>query len=302
MGKKRTSDTFSWSQSNHQNSRVRRNHRVVEHQVSYEEKEANGHSSNKESSSTDERSTKVKSKEDKTFGSPQTSLSSSEANAHMGSDDNDSETNRELLGIIMKTRTVMECLHRFCMECIDKSMRLGNNECHACRTHCASCRSLRYDPNYDSLIVALYPDVDKYEEEGNHRVVEHQVSYEEEEANGHGSTKDPSSTDGRSTKVKSKQDKTLGGALTSQPSSKANAHVGSDDNDLEINRELHGAVSGFIDYSKVSAWESGGMSSDTHQCSPCEATDELSKNNGVSELTETLLSACENDLAANTKQ
>uniref|UniRef100_A0A6N2KYK0 RING-type domain-containing protein n=1 Tax=Salix viminalis TaxID=40686 RepID=A0A6N2KYK0_SALVM len=29
------------------------------------------------------------------------------------------------LGIIRKTRTVMECLHRFCRECIDKSMRLG---------------------------------------------------------------------------------------------------------------------------------------------------------------------------------
>ncbi|XLT31323.1 hypothetical protein HN873_062615, partial [Arachis hypogaea] len=29
------------------------------------------------------------------------------------------------LGIIKKTRTVMECLHRFCRECIDKSMRLG---------------------------------------------------------------------------------------------------------------------------------------------------------------------------------
>ncbi|KAK9152819.1 hypothetical protein Sjap_000299 [Stephania japonica] len=69
------------------------------------------------------------------------------------------------LGIIRKTRTVMECLHRFCRECIDKSMRLGNNECPACRTHCASRRSLRDDPNYDSLIAALYPDIDKYEEE-----------------------------------------------------------------------------------------------------------------------------------------
>ncbi|PIN08587.1 Ubiquitin--protein ligase [Handroanthus impetiginosus] len=69
------------------------------------------------------------------------------------------------LGIIRKTRTVMECLHRFCRECIDKSMRIGNNECPACRTHCASRRSLRDDPNYDALIAALYPDIDKYEEE-----------------------------------------------------------------------------------------------------------------------------------------
>ncbi|EYU27995.1 hypothetical protein MIMGU_mgv1a0254841mg, partial [Erythranthe guttata] len=40
-----------------------------------------------------------------------------------------------------------------------------NNECPACRTHCASRRSMRDDPNYDALIAALYPDVDKYEEE-----------------------------------------------------------------------------------------------------------------------------------------
>ncbi|OQU82224.1 hypothetical protein SORBI_3006G196500 [Sorghum bicolor] len=69
------------------------------------------------------------------------------------------------LGIIRKTRTVMECLHRFCRDCIDKSMRLGNNECPTCRTHCASRRSLRDDPKYDALIAALYPDIDKYEEE-----------------------------------------------------------------------------------------------------------------------------------------
>ncbi|KAG9147295.1 hypothetical protein Leryth_023592 [Lithospermum erythrorhizon] len=59
----------------------------------------------------------------------------------------------------------MECLHRFCRECIDKAMRLGNKECPACRTHCASRRSLRDDPNYDALISALYPDIEKYEEE-----------------------------------------------------------------------------------------------------------------------------------------
>ncbi|KAG0479348.1 hypothetical protein HPP92_010206 [Vanilla planifolia] len=79
------------------------------------------------------------------------------------------------LGIIRKTRTVMECLHRFCRECIDKSMRLGNKECPACRTHCGSRRSLRDDPNYDALIAALYPDIDKYEEE--------ELAFHEEEKN-----------------------------------------------------------------------------------------------------------------------
>ncbi|KAF8409217.1 hypothetical protein HHK36_005291 [Tetracentron sinense] len=77
------------------------------------------------------------------------------------------------LGIIRKTRTVMECLHRFCRECIDKSMRMGNNECPACRTHCASRRSLRDDPNYDALISALYPNIDNYEEE--------ELAFQEEE-------------------------------------------------------------------------------------------------------------------------
>ncbi|CAH2046501.1 unnamed protein product, partial [Thlaspi arvense] len=69
------------------------------------------------------------------------------------------------LGIIKKTRTVMECLHRFCRECIDKSMRLGNNECPACRKHCASRRSLRDDPKFDALIAALFENIDSYEEE-----------------------------------------------------------------------------------------------------------------------------------------
>jgi E3 ubiquitin-protein ligase RNF1/2 len=59
----------------------------------------------------------------------------------------------------------MECLHRFCRACIDKSMRLGNNECPACRAHCASRRSLRDDPNFDNLVAALYPNLDQYEEE-----------------------------------------------------------------------------------------------------------------------------------------
>lgn len=41
----------------------------------------------------------------------------------------------------------------------------SNNECPACRTHCASRRSLRDDPNFDALVAAIYPDLDKYEEE-----------------------------------------------------------------------------------------------------------------------------------------
>ncbi|WVZ26693.1 hypothetical protein V8G54_005237 [Vigna mungo] len=39
------------------------------------------------------------------------------------------------------------------------------NECPICRVHVPSRRSLREDPNFDKLIAALVPDIDKYEEE-----------------------------------------------------------------------------------------------------------------------------------------
>ncbi|KAL1562770.1 RING-type E3 ubiquitin transferase [Salvia divinorum] len=79
------------------------------------------------------------------------------------------------LGILKNTRTVMGCLHRFCKECIDKSMRLGNKECPACRMHCASRRSLRDDVVFDKLISSVFPDLDLYEKEES-------VLYNEEKA------------------------------------------------------------------------------------------------------------------------
>ncbi|KAM7277468.1 hypothetical protein ACFE04_019334 [Oxalis oulophora] len=69
------------------------------------------------------------------------------------------------LGIIRKTKTAMECLHRFCGECIDKSIRIGRKECPTCRSHLASRRSLRDDPNHDALVFALFGDIDNYEKE-----------------------------------------------------------------------------------------------------------------------------------------
>lgn len=62
------------------------------------------------------------------------------------------------LGIISNTRTFMECLHRFCAECIEKYIRVRKKECPQCRMHCSSKRSLRPDKRFDSLINALYPD------------------------------------------------------------------------------------------------------------------------------------------------
>ncbi|XP_060190343.1 putative E3 ubiquitin-protein ligase RING1a [Lycium barbarum] len=44
-------------------------------------------------------------------------------------------------------------------------MRLGNNEYLACRIHCASRRSLRDDPGFDTLMEAIYPDAENYEED-----------------------------------------------------------------------------------------------------------------------------------------
>uniref|UniRef100_A0A0E0F6Y1 Uncharacterized protein n=1 Tax=Oryza meridionalis TaxID=40149 RepID=A0A0E0F6Y1_9ORYZ len=40
-----------------------------------------------------------------------------------------------------------------------------NSECPTCHTHCASRRSLRNDPSFDALILAMYPNFDKKDEE-----------------------------------------------------------------------------------------------------------------------------------------
>ena len=53
----------------------------------------------------------------------------------------------------MMTRlTGAQCMHRFCCECITKALRMSNKECPTCRNHCATRRSLRADPNFDTII------------------------------------------------------------------------------------------------------------------------------------------------------
>ncbi|XP_058735455.1 putative E3 ubiquitin-protein ligase RING1a [Vicia villosa] len=69
------------------------------------------------------------------------------------------------LGIIRNTNTVMECLHRFCRECIHKSMRHGNKECPTCRVHCPSKRSVRDDPSFDAIIQLICPNIDEFEKQ-----------------------------------------------------------------------------------------------------------------------------------------
>jgi len=68
------------------------------------------------------------------------------------------------LDMLTNTMTTKECLHRFCHDCIITALRSGNKECPTCRKKLISKRSLRPDPNFDSLIEKIYPDRDEYEE------------------------------------------------------------------------------------------------------------------------------------------
>jgi len=67
------------------------------------------------------------------------------------------------LDMLTDTMTTKECLHRFCHDCIITALRAGNKECPTCRKKLISKRSLRRDPNFDSLIKKIYPDRDEYE-------------------------------------------------------------------------------------------------------------------------------------------
>lgn len=67
------------------------------------------------------------------------------------------------LDMLKNTMTTKECLHRFCNECIITALRSGNKECPTCRKKLVSKRSLRPDPNFDSLIAKIYPSRDEYE-------------------------------------------------------------------------------------------------------------------------------------------
>ncbi|KAL3309833.1 E3 ubiquitin-protein ligase RING2 [Cichlidogyrus casuarinus] len=67
------------------------------------------------------------------------------------------------LDILKNTMTTKECLHRFCSECIVTALRSGNKECPTCRKKLVSKRSLRPDPNFDSLICKIYPSREEFE-------------------------------------------------------------------------------------------------------------------------------------------
>ena len=67
------------------------------------------------------------------------------------------------LDILKLTMTTKECLHRFCHDCIITALRAGNKECPTCRKKLVSKRSLRPDPNFDSIIAKIYPNREEYE-------------------------------------------------------------------------------------------------------------------------------------------
>lgn len=67
------------------------------------------------------------------------------------------------LGIMKDTMVVMECLHRFCGECISKSIFQSKRECPSCRIHIPSKRSLRRDENFDALIRKIHPNLVEFE-------------------------------------------------------------------------------------------------------------------------------------------
>ena len=68
------------------------------------------------------------------------------------------------LSYMKKTYIVMECLHRFCGDCIQKCLRMGMKECPSCRVHIPSRRSLRPDRTYDSIMEGIYGDIETLED------------------------------------------------------------------------------------------------------------------------------------------
>ena len=69
------------------------------------------------------------------------------------------------LGLLDSTLTSMECLHRFCSDCVNSSIRKVKKECPVCRVECATRRAFRPDTLFDELITTMYgDDIAAYEE------------------------------------------------------------------------------------------------------------------------------------------
>ncbi|KAG5189183.1 hypothetical protein JKP88DRAFT_303090 [Tribonema minus] len=61
---------------------------------------------------------------------------------------------------LRSTMVFVDCLHRFCRDCITTSLRNAGKSCPSCRTACGTKRNLRADTDLDALIAVLFPDLD----------------------------------------------------------------------------------------------------------------------------------------------
>ncbi len=50
---------------------------------------------------------------------------------------------------------IPECMHRFCGDCIKKSIRVCKNQCPECRTAVSTQRSLRVDNNFNDFVSTI---------------------------------------------------------------------------------------------------------------------------------------------------
>lgn len=70
------------------------------------------------------------------------------------------------LSTLNKPKAVRECMHRFCEDCIEKSLRMGRNECPFCRVFVPSKRNLAEDTSVEQLIAnVLGPEFRNLEHE-----------------------------------------------------------------------------------------------------------------------------------------
>jgi hypothetical protein len=68
------------------------------------------------------------------------------------------------LTLCQQTMASRSCLHRFCGECIDLSIRHGSKVCPVCKAAVPAKRHLREDPAFDDVIFAFFGDIAEYEE------------------------------------------------------------------------------------------------------------------------------------------
>ena len=66
---------------------------------------------------------------------------------------------------LLRQPMATECLHRFCSDCIETSLRVGKKECPSCRFPISTRRALRRDENFEALMLTLFPEGLPEEEE-----------------------------------------------------------------------------------------------------------------------------------------